>query len=76
MGKSLRYWQLAKRDGVKCKECGRRNKLTIHHIVPIARGGKDIPSNRVFLCRICHMNKHGVIGYLSSIKNLEEKVNK
>jgi 5-methylcytosine-specific restriction endonuclease McrA len=76
MSQSLRFWALARRDGAKCKDCGRTDHLTIHHPIPIAKGGKDIPSNRIFLCPTCHINRHGVIAYLPPIKNLEEKMNK
>lgn len=43
-------------DGAKqCMGCGDPiDQPEWHHIVPVAIGGKDIPSNIVPLCRACH----------------------
>jgi len=42
------------RDGFKCRRCGSREHLTIHHIVPRKRGGKTEPRNLITLCKKCH----------------------
>lgn len=45
---------LNKRVWVKpCPICG-KEASSIHHIKPLRAGGKDIPVNRVMLCRSCH----------------------
>ncbi len=42
-----------------CVNCGRPATCE-HHIVPLALGGRDIPSNRAPLCDECHGKIHGV----------------
>ena len=50
----------------KCVNCGATNHLTYHHIVPVSRGGNDVPSNIAVLCPQCHakadFEKRGTIG--------------
>lgn len=33
-------------------------KLHVHHIVPVAFGGGDEPSNLIALCVDCHLKRH------------------
>jgi hypothetical protein len=42
-----------KRDGRRCKHCGSRERLTVHHITPRPVGTHD-PKNLVTLCATCH----------------------
>ena len=42
----------------KCMNCGATASLTYHHIVPVSRGGNDVPSNIAVLCPYCHANVH------------------
>ena len=42
-----------------CINCGKPATCE-HHIVPLALGGRDIPSNRAPLCDECHGKIHGV----------------
>lgn len=44
---------------MKCINCGTTKNLELHHVVPLALGGNDIESNKVFLCSICHAKIHG-----------------
>lgn len=64
-GKNLDYWNLSdipqntkefvlQRDGWKCKVCGRRTDLHIHHKTKRIDGGDHSPSNLVTLCASCH----------------------
>jgi len=48
-----------KRDGNTCIYCGsnRRQDLTIDHIVPQSRGGKNTWENLVTSCKNCNNNK-------------------
>ena len=46
------------RDNNKCQYCGRVNNLTIDHIIPKSRGGKDTWSNVTVSCVRCN-NKKG-----------------
>ena len=56
----LRY-DILKRDGYKCKICGRSTKdgvkLHVDHIIPIAKGGKTVPENLQTLCQDCNLGK-------------------
>ena len=49
-----------KRDGYRCRYCGRSDNtvyLEIDHIKPIAKGGKSTYDNLQTLCRRCNKNK-------------------
>ena len=49
---------LIERDNYICQYCGLKNMpLTIDHIVPKARGGKDSWDNLVAACRSCNQKK-------------------
>lgn len=41
----------------KCAACGKRTKLTIDHIIPISKGGPNVPSNIQGLCFKCNRSK-------------------
>jgi hypothetical protein len=42
-----------------CADCGRRNKLHVHHVLPIASGGSHKQQNLAVLCELCHRRRHG-----------------
>lgn len=42
------------RDAFRCVFCASRNKLTLHHVRPLALGGSNEPHNLVVLCNTCH----------------------
>ena len=42
------------RDGHQCRWCGTSEHLTLHHIIPPRRGGKDVAENLHVFCRLCH----------------------
>lgn len=42
-----------------CANCGSKNDLEWHHIVPLSKGGNNIRSNIVCLCHECHNIVHG-----------------
>jgi 5-methylcytosine-specific restriction endonuclease McrA len=48
---------LMHRDNYKCQYCGKRNELTIDHVIPRSRGGKDVWENVVVACLRCNINK-------------------
>lgn len=60
MTKDLRE-KIAARDNYTCKKCGKYMPdgvgLHIDHIVPIAKGGKSVPSNLQVLCSKCNGSK-------------------
>lgn len=47
-----------RRDGHRCQYCGKRDRLTIDHVVPKSRGGRDTWENLVSACVPCN-NKKG-----------------
>lgn len=72
-GRGAYAMRILYRDKFTCYDCGEihafRNKfgvqlpiddgqLEIHHIVPVADGGGDEPSNLITLCHDCHMRRH------------------
>ncbi|MGB9702325.1 MAG: HNH endonuclease [Candidatus Kapaibacteriota bacterium] len=50
---------IMKRDGMQCQYCGKKHiQLTVDHILPKSRGGKDEWENLVTACYECN-NKKG-----------------
>jgi 5-methylcytosine-specific restriction endonuclease McrA len=47
---------IARQKG-RCAECKRRRKLTVDHIIPLARGGSNHPGNLQGLCQPCNSRK-------------------
>lgn len=45
------------RDGRKCVKCGSTKKLTLDHIIPVAKGGEDNENNIQILCKSCNSSK-------------------
>jgi len=49
--------------GGRCSRCGTTgsmtNKLRMHHIIPVSRGGLTIPLNLKCLCDKCHALQPG-----------------
>ena len=46
------------RDGYKCRKCGSKTHLEVHHIVQRKDGGTDHRDNLVTLCHDCHAALH------------------
>lgn len=46
-----------RRDGFRCQYCSSRDRLTIDHVVPKSRGGKDTWENLVAACVPCNNRK-------------------
>ena len=42
-----------------CCYCGREEKLTLDHLVPVSRGGSDAIVNIVWACQSCNSSKGG-----------------
>lgn len=47
------------RDYYKCRWCGSRRDLVVHHVKPIERGGTHLPTNLITICDTCHKAHHG-----------------
>lgn len=59
VSKRLRY-EVLRRDGFTCRYCGAKPpdvQLTADHVVPVALGGTDEPSNLVAACGDCNGGK-------------------
>lgn len=60
---------ILERDNYTCQRCGKSNHpscptsvvLTVHHKVPVAQGGRNVPSNLITLCNYCHADVPGKI---------------
>ena len=47
-------------DGYRCRDCGSRKNLQVHHIISIASGGEVYSlDNLKTLCKECHEERHG-----------------
>ena len=49
---------ILQRDGWKCRSCGMRNSLHVHHIVFRSQQGPDEAWNLITLCNACHDGVH------------------
>ena len=44
-----------------CEKCKKHfQKLHIHHIIPISKGGDNEQNNLIQLCSSCHMKTHNI----------------
>lgn len=51
------------RDNYRCKNCGSDQDLTIDHVKPLSKGGKNRASNMQTLCNACNLAKgNGSLG--------------
>ena len=46
------------RDGFRCRNCGSRDHLEVHHIRQRKDGGSNRPDNLITLCHECHARHH------------------
>ena len=46
-----------RRDDFTCQYCGKRSDLTIDHVIPKSRGGKDTWENLTTACDKCNVKK-------------------
>lgn len=74
MNSRLRY-EVLKRDGFTCRYCGGGApdvKLTVDHVVPVALGGQDEPTNLVAACFDCNAGKASVSPDDATVANVQE----
>ena len=50
-------WQVWQRDNFTCQYCGKRELLTVDHIIPESKGGKTELNNLQTLCKSCNARK-------------------
>ncbi len=48
---------IMRRDNFTCMYCGKKTDLTIDHVLPKSRGGKDIWENLTTACEKCNVKK-------------------
>lgn len=48
---------IVKRDSGRCQYCGTSENLTIDHVIPKSKGGKDTWENLVTACTVCNHRK-------------------
>lgn len=48
---------ILRRDRFRCQYCGRRDKLTVDHVLPRSRGGRDTWENLATACTPCNNRK-------------------
>ena len=50
-----------RRDGYRCRRCGRPGRLEAHHVKPLDKGGAALDvANLIALCRYCHIRDHKI----------------
>ena len=53
----LRF-EVLKRDGWRCQNCGSSRNLQVHHQQFRSQSGDDCELNLITLCLSCHLNEH------------------
>ncbi len=61
-----RRYAIIRRDGGRCILCGRRKRLTLHHLRPRHIGGRDTAGNLITVCTRCHATIHDRALWLSA----------
>jgi 5-methylcytosine-specific restriction endonuclease McrA len=57
MNKKPSRGMIYKRDNHTCQYCGSKKRLTIDHVIPKSKGGKDTWENMVVACSRCNIKK-------------------
>jgi len=66
-------FEVLKRDNHTCRYCrSTDNPLTIDHVLPVALGGNDDPSNLVACCRDCNAGKSSSAPDAALIEDVSE----
>jgi hypothetical protein len=56
---SIREYVKEREKTEECIYCGKKEELTLEHILPRSRGGPDSADNAVFVCKSCNSSKGG-----------------
>lgn len=73
VSKRLRF-EILRRDNHACRYCGGVAPdvtLTVDHVIPVALGGSDDPSNLVAACRDCNAGKSSVAADEALVADVE-----
>lgn len=74
VSKRLRY-EILRRDNHACRYCGGIAPdvaLTVDHVVPVALGGSDDPSNLVTACRDCNAGKSSAAAHPETVAEVAD----
>lgn len=74
LSKRLRY-EVMRRDGHTCRYCGAKApdvELTVDHVVPVALGGKNEPTNLVTACRECNAGKSSTVADSAIVEGVND----
>ena len=66
--------QVLSRDGYKCRSCGMRSNLHVHHIQFRSQQGPDASWNLITLCCACHSGVHEYKLGIESLANADYEV--
>ena len=58
--------------GDKCANCGSKNLVEYHHVVPLVHGGTNNLGNIVPLCHECHLKAHDKHSHGDAYKKAKE----
>lgn len=75
VSKRLRF-EILRRDNYTCRYCGitaGETELHVDHVVPVALGGKNEPTNLVTACEPCNTGKSSIAPDASLVADIEEK---
>ena len=63
-------------QGAQCCNCGAKNNLHQHHIVPLSQGGFDTHNNTCILCSSCHRKVHNQlpVNESSELHKISDKI--
>lgn len=61
--------RILRESGGRCADCGGK-AVTVHHIVPMMRGGTSYDDNLVPVCDFCHGRRHKRLGIYKEISQL------
>jgi 5-methylcytosine-specific restriction endonuclease McrA len=62
------------RDGFRCAKCGSGENLTVDHIIPKSRGGKNWLKNLQTLCQPCNQQKGQKVAQYSNRRSARQLV--
>ena len=66
-------FEVLRRDDYTCRYCrSADNPLTIDHVVPVALGGSDAPSNLVAACKDCNAGKSSATPDAALVAQVDE----
>ena len=74
----LRF-EILRRDGHRCHYCGATAEdaqLTVDHVIPIALGGADDPSNLVTACQSCNAGKAATSPTEQVVEDVDQRAEK